>query len=46
MFKVLFLGIVKVTFPKFNKALELLQSEDIYPELDFDAIIAHKESFF
>jgi hypothetical protein len=30
----------------FNKALELLQSEDIYPELDFYAIVAHKESFF
>ena len=30
----------------FNKALELLKSEDIYPELDFDAIEANKESFF
>ena len=30
----------------FNKALQQLQSEDIYPELDFDAIITHKESFF
>jgi hypothetical protein len=30
----------------FEKALQQLQSENIYPELDFDAIVAHKESFF
>jgi hypothetical protein len=30
----------------FKKALQQLQSENIYPELDFDAIVAHKESFF
>jgi hypothetical protein len=30
----------------FNKALELLQDENIYPKLDFDAIVANKESFF
>jgi hypothetical protein len=30
----------------FNKALELLKAENIYPELDFDAIEANKESFF
>jgi hypothetical protein len=30
----------------FKKALQQLQSENIYPELDFDAIVANKESFF
>jgi len=30
----------------FNKALELLKAENIYPELDFDAIEANRESFF
>jgi hypothetical protein len=30
----------------FDKALEQLQSANIYPELDFDAIITNKESFF
>jgi hypothetical protein len=30
----------------FNKALELLKAENIYPELDFDAIEANKELFF
>jgi hypothetical protein len=30
----------------FNKALELLKNENIYPELDFDAIEANKEVFF
>ena len=30
----------------FEKALQQLQSENIYPELDFDAIIANKDSFW
>jgi hypothetical protein len=30
----------------FDKALEQLQSANIYPELNFDAIVANKESFF
>jgi hypothetical protein len=30
----------------FNKALELLKNENIYPELNFDAIEANKEVFF
>ena len=30
----------------FNKALELLKNENIYPELDFEAIKANKEAFF
>jgi hypothetical protein len=30
----------------FNKALELLKAENIYPELDFDAIEANRELFF
>ena len=30
----------------FNKALELLKAENIYPELDFNAIEANKELFW
>lgn len=30
----------------FSKALQQLQSENIYPELDFEAIKANKEAFF
>ena len=30
----------------FSKALQQLQSENIYPELDFDAIEANKEAFW
>jgi hypothetical protein len=30
----------------FNKALELLKAENIYPELDFDAIETNRELFF
>jgi hypothetical protein len=30
----------------FEKALQQLQSENIYPELDFDAIVANKDSFW
>jgi hypothetical protein len=30
----------------FKKALQQLQSENIYPELDFDAIVANKDSFW